>query len=65
MNFAEYDNWNRRTARISTNNRNGNENVIEYMMTKEELLQKLSEIEWDDFEYKAAQDKLPEDVWEC
>ena len=33
-------------------------------MTKEELLQKLSEIEWDDFECKAAQDKLPEDVWE-
>ena len=33
-------------------------------MTKEELLQRLSEIEWDDFECKAAQDKLPEDVWE-
>ena len=33
-------------------------------MTKEELLQKLSEIEWDDFECKAAQDKLSEDVWE-
>ena len=32
-------------------------------MTKEELLQKLNEIEWDDFECKAAQDKLPEDVW--
>ena len=32
-------------------------------MTKEELLQKLTEIEWDDFECKAAQDKLPEDVW--
>ncbi len=32
-------------------------------MTKDELLQKLSEIEWDDFECKAAQDKLPEDVW--
>ena len=32
-------------------------------MTKEELLQKLSEIEWDDFECKAAQEKLPEDVW--
>ena len=26
-------------------------------MTKEELLQKLSEIEWDDFECKAALDK--------
>jgi hypothetical protein len=31
-------------------------------VTKEELLQKLSEIEWDDFECKAAQDKMPEDV---
>lgn len=48
MDFAEYDNWNRRTGRIPTSNRNRNENVIEYMMTKEELLQKLSEIEWDD-----------------
>lgn len=33
------------------------------MMTKDELLQKLADIEWDDFECKAAQDKLPEDVW--
>ena len=33
-------------------------------MTKEELLQKLAEIEWDDFECKRALDKLPEDVWE-
>ena len=33
-------------------------------MTREELLQKLSEIEWDDFEGEAAQDKLPEDMWE-
>ena len=32
-------------------------------MTKEELLQKLSEIEWDDFECKRAQDKMPDDVW--
>ena len=32
-------------------------------MTKEDLLHKLSEIEWDDFECKAAQDKLSEDVW--
>ena len=31
-------------------------------MTKEELLQKLSKIEWDDFECKATQEKLPEDV---
>ena len=34
------------------------------MMTKEELLLKLTDIEWDDFEVKAAQDKLPENVWE-
>ena len=32
-------------------------------MTKEELLLKLADIEWDDFECKAAKDKLPEDVW--
>ena len=32
-------------------------------MTKEDLLQKLTEIEWDDFECKRAQDKLPDDVW--
>ena len=32
-------------------------------MTKDELLQKLTEIEWDDFECKTAKDKLPEDVW--
>lgn len=33
-------------------------------MTKKELLQKLNDIEWDDFECKAAQDKLPDNVWE-
>ena len=33
-------------------------------MKKEELSQKLLEIEWDDFECKAALDKKPEDVWE-
>ena len=32
-------------------------------MTKEDLLQKLSGIEWDDFECKRAQEKLPDDVW--
>ena len=32
-------------------------------MTKEELLQKLADIEWDDFECKASQNKLSEDVW--
>lgn len=33
-------------------------------MTKEELLLRINDIEWDDFEIKAAQDKLPNDVWE-
>lgn len=33
-------------------------------MTKEDLLHRLSEIEWDDFEAKEAQDKLPDNVWE-
>ena len=32
-------------------------------MTKEELLQKLADIEWDDFECKTSQNKLSEDVW--
>ena len=33
-------------------------------MTKKELLRRLSDIEWDDFEVKEAKDKLPENVWE-
>lgn len=33
-------------------------------MTKEELLHRLNDIEWDDFECKEAQDKLPNNVWE-
>ena len=33
-------------------------------MTKEELLQRLTDIEWDDFEVKEAQNKLPNNVWE-
>ena len=33
-------------------------------MTKDELLKRLSDIEWDDFEVKEAKDKLPENVWE-
>jgi predicted HTH transcriptional regulator len=32
-------------------------------MTKEELLLKLTDIEWDDFECKSCQNKLSEDVW--
>lgn len=33
-------------------------------MTKEELLQRLTDIEWDDFECKTAENKLPDNVWE-
>ena len=33
-------------------------------MTKEELLQRLTAIEWDDFECKTAENKLPDNVWE-
>ncbi|MDR0835419.1 MAG: putative DNA binding domain-containing protein [Tannerella sp.] len=33
-------------------------------MTKDQLLQRLTDIEWDDFEAKAAQNELPKNVWE-
>lgn len=33
-------------------------------MTKEELLEKLSDLEWEDFEVKTAKSTLPKDVWE-
>ena len=33
-------------------------------MTKEELILRLKDIEWDDFEVKEALNKLPENVWE-
>lgn len=33
-------------------------------MTKEELLFKLSDIEWEDFEVKAAENELPKNIWE-
>lgn len=33
-------------------------------MTKEELLKRLTDIEWEDFECKEALNKLPENVWE-
>ncbi|GHS89342.1 hypothetical protein FACS1894201_10720 [Bacteroidia bacterium] len=33
-------------------------------MTKEELLDRLTDIEWDDFEAKAAQSELPKNIWE-
>ena len=34
-------------------------------ITREVLLKRLSDIEWDDFEVKEAKDKLPENVWDC
>lgn len=33
-------------------------------MTREELIQKLSSLEWEDFEVKAAKSELPKSVWE-
>lgn len=33
-------------------------------MTKDELILRLKDIEWDDFEAKEAQNKLPDNVWE-
>ncbi|MCD6355473.1 MAG: putative DNA binding domain-containing protein [Prolixibacteraceae bacterium] len=33
-------------------------------MTKEELIQKLSDLEWEDFEVKAARAEIPKDAWE-
>src|SRR6056297_697050 len=33
-------------------------------MTKNELIQKLNSLEWEDFEVKAAKGELPKSVWE-
>ncbi len=33
-------------------------------MTQEELLRRLSDIEWDDFEVKEASDGIPKSMWE-
>ena len=33
-------------------------------MTKEELLTRLQDIEWDDFEVKEAKTDLPKSIWE-
>lgn len=33
-------------------------------MTKEELIQKLETLEWEDFEVKTAKSELPKSVWE-
>lgn len=33
-------------------------------MTKDELVAKLHDIEWEDFEVKAAKSELPKNIWE-
>ncbi len=33
-------------------------------MTQEELLKRLSDIEWDDFEVKEASGGIPKSMWE-
>ena len=33
-------------------------------MTREELIERLTDIEWDDFEVKEAREKMPDNVWE-
>lgn len=33
-------------------------------MTKEELVARLRDIEWDDFEVKVAKSDLPKNIWE-
>ena len=33
-------------------------------MTKEELLERISGVEWEDFECKEALDELPKNVWD-
>jgi ATP-dependent DNA helicase RecG len=33
-------------------------------MNKTELLNRLSDIEWDDFEVKEARTELPKNIWE-
>jgi ATP-dependent DNA helicase RecG len=33
-------------------------------MTEEELIQKLTSLEWEDFEVKVAKSELPKSVWE-
>ena len=33
-------------------------------MTKDELLSRLQDIEWEDFEVKSASRELPKNIWE-
>jgi predicted HTH transcriptional regulator len=34
-----------------------------YSITKEELIQRLNDIEWEDFEVKLAKSELPRSIW--
>jgi len=34
-------------------------------MTKEDLIQRIQDIEWDDFEAKAALNDVPKEAWEA
>ena len=38
--------------------------TIDTKMTKQELLKRIQDIEWDDFEVKAAKADLPKNIWE-
>lgn len=33
-------------------------------MTKEELIHKINDLEWEDFEAKEAKSELPKNIWE-
>lgn len=33
-------------------------------MTKEELIYKINDLEWEDFEAKEAKSELPKNIWE-
>lgn len=33
-------------------------------MTKEELKERIADLEWEDFEVKTAKSELPKDIWE-
>lgn len=33
-------------------------------MTKEELIDRINDIEWEDFEAKEAKSELPKNIWE-
>ena len=37
--------------------------MVEHM-TKEELKERIADLEWEDFEAKTAKSELPKDIWE-